>query len=133
MRDILSELETWIRDGELVALATVVQTWGSSPRRPGARMAMTASGKMTGSVSGGCVEAAVIEAGLASLRTGRAELLDFKVADESAWGLGLACGGAIQVLVKPLDVQVAQPLLSAVASSEPLADLMVVRGPEPLI
>lgn len=133
MREILPELRTWIRDGEPIALATVVQTWGSAPRPPGARMAMVASGRIAGSVSGGCVEAAVIEAALGALRTGRAVLLDFKVADETAWDVGLACGGAMQVLVKPLDEESSRSLLSAVESSVPLADLMVVQGPERLM
>lgn len=133
MRDLVSQLNKWIRDGESVALATVVHTWGSAPRRPGARMGITASGKITGSVSGGCVEAAVIEAGLRVIRTGHADLLEFKVADETAWAVGLACGGAIQVFVKPLDEQLAQSIASAIESSMPVADLMVVGGPEDLI
>lgn len=133
MRDILPQLRAWIEQGEPLALATVVQTWGSAPRRPGARMAITASGRIAGSVSGGCVEAAVVQAALEALETGRARLLDFHVTDDNAWQVGLACGGSLQVLVKPLDPQFALAVIAALDASFPLADLMVVQGPDALI
>jgi xanthine/CO dehydrogenase XdhC/CoxF family maturation factor len=102
MNEILATLEDWHADGEQIALATVVRTVGSSPRPVGAKMAITASQKMVGSVSGGCVEGAVSEEALEVLRTGRPKLLTFGVADEEAWAVGLSCGGTIEVFVEPL-------------------------------
>jgi xanthine/CO dehydrogenase XdhC/CoxF family maturation factor len=103
MDDILATLEAWRSDGEEIALATVVRTVGSSPRPVGAKMAVTATEKMVGSVSGGCVEGAVSEAALEVLRTRTPRLLTFGVADEEAWAVGLSCGGTIQVFVEPLE------------------------------
>ena len=103
MRDILADVDRWQKDGATVALATVIQTWGSSPRRAGPKMALTSDGQIIGSVSGGCVENAVYEAGIESLKTNRPQLLHFGVADETAWEVGLACGGSIDIFVKPLD------------------------------
>ncbi len=100
--DILSVATAWAAAGEAVALATVTQTWGSSPRPAGSRMAVTPSGRMAGSVSGGCIEGAVAEAALATLHSGRPALLDFGVTDEMAWDVGLACGGKVKVFVEPL-------------------------------
>jgi xanthine dehydrogenase accessory factor len=102
MNEILSTLEAWCADGEKIALATVVQTVGSSPRPVGAKMAITAGQKIVGSVSGGCVEGAVAEEALEVLRTGRPKLLTFGIADEEAWAVGLSCGGTIEVFVEPL-------------------------------
>jgi xanthine/CO dehydrogenase XdhC/CoxF family maturation factor len=102
MKDILPTLEAWREAGEDVALATVVRTVGSSPRPVGAKMAVTATEKMVGSVSGGCVEGAVSEEALEVIRTGRPKLLTFGVADEEAWAVGLSCGGTIEVFVEPL-------------------------------
>jgi len=103
MRDILSDIEHWQSEGKSSALATVVQTWGSSPRKIGSTMALTLDGKIIGSVSGGCVENAVFEAGVEALETKRPRLLHFGVADEIAWEVGLACGGSIDIFVNPLD------------------------------
>lgn len=103
MNDILPTLEHWRSSGETIALATVVRTVGSSPRGVGAKMAVTASEKMVGSVSGGCVEGAVSEEALEVLRTGRPKLLTFGVDDAEAWAVGLSCGGTIEVFVEPLD------------------------------
>ncbi len=100
MRDVLPALESWLRDpGKPLALATVVGTWGSSPRRPGARMVVDGDGRITGSVSGGCVEASVVETAREVMATGRPRLVGFRVSDESAWEVGLACGGALEVFV----------------------------------
>ncbi|MDD5371013.1 MAG: XdhC/CoxI family protein [Anaerolineaceae bacterium] len=103
MRDILSDLENWLSGHAAIALATVVRTWGSSPRGVGAKMAFTADGKITGSVSGGCVESAVFEVGVEVLSSGVPQLLHYGVTDEAAWEVGLACGGQIDVFVQPLD------------------------------
>ncbi len=102
MRGLLSELQRWRERGEAVALATVVKTWGSSPRPAGAKMVVNARGEMIGSVSGGCVENAVIEAALHVIQTGKPKLLTFGVSNEQAWEVGLACGGTIEVFVEKL-------------------------------
>jgi xanthine dehydrogenase accessory factor len=100
--DILAVAADWLAGGEQVALATVTQTWGSSPRPAGSQMAVTASGRMAGSVSGGCIEGAVAEAALEVLHSGAPRLLGFGVTDERAWEVGLACGGKVSVFVEPL-------------------------------
>ena len=100
--DILAVAETWQAEGEKVALATVTQTWGSSPRPAGSQMAVTLSGRMAGSVSGGCIEGAVAEAAQEAIRSGKPQLLDFGVTNERAWEVGLACGGKVKVFVEAL-------------------------------
>jgi xanthine dehydrogenase accessory factor len=102
MRDVLPDIQKW--DAQIpVCVATVVQTWGSAPRQIGAKLAFTPDYKLSGSVSGGCIEPAVIEAGLEVLRTNVPRLLHFGVADETAFEqVGLACGGSIEVFVEPL-------------------------------
>ena len=99
---ILSTAAEWQRAGRGVALATVVTTWGSAPRPVGAKLAIDDSGCMSGSVSGGCVEGAVVAAALEIIRTGQPRLLDFGVSDEQAWEVGLACGGRVQIFVEKL-------------------------------
>lgn len=101
-RDLLMLAAQWHQDGQGVALAFVTSIWGSAPRQPGALMVIRQDMQIAGSVSGGCIEGAVIEAGLASLESGRAEMLSFGVADETAWQVGLSCGGEISVLVIPV-------------------------------
>lgn len=103
MKDILPTVEMWQSRGDQIAIATVIQTWGSSPRAPGAKMAVNQKGEMVGSVSGGCVEGAVVEEARQVLKTGRPKLLHFGVADDTAWEVGLACGGNIEIFVERLD------------------------------
>ena len=103
MRDVLPQIEAWRSAGEAIALATVVETWGSAPRSVGAKMAVTAAGKIAGSVSGGCVEGAVVEAAAGVIKDGRARLLRFGVADDTAWEVGLACGGKVRVFVERVE------------------------------
>ncbi|OYV35018.1 MAG: xanthine dehydrogenase [Rhodospirillales bacterium 20-64-7] len=100
--DVLGTATAWHAAGEQVALATVTETWGSSPRPAGSRMAVTRSGKIAGSVSGGCIEGAVAEAALQTLESNQPKLLDFGVTNERAWEIGLACGGKVKVFVEPL-------------------------------
>ena len=100
--DVLRQAAAWREAGEQVGLATVTQTWGSSPRPAGSQLAVTVSGKMAGSVSGGCIEGAVAEAALQSIASGVPQLLDFGVTDERAWEVGLACGGKLKVFVERL-------------------------------
>ncbi|MCQ8241754.1 XdhC family protein [Rhizosaccharibacter radicis] len=92
----------WQRAGLGVALATVTETWGSSPRPAGSLMVVATDGRIAGSVSGGCVESAVAEAALQALQDRRPRLLGFGITDEDAWSVGLACGGSIKVLVQPI-------------------------------
>lgn len=133
MRDILPDLEKWRAGDQPIALATVIQTWGSSPRRAGAKMALTPDGKITGSVSGGCVESAVFEAGVDVLRSNRPQLLHFGVADETAWEVGLACGGSIDIFVKPLDMEFFVPLRSTWTDEKSGVLVTVIRGPAELL
>ncbi|HKX08849.1 MAG TPA: XdhC family protein [Stellaceae bacterium] len=101
--EILQQAATWKDQGKGVALATVVTTWGSSPRPVGAKLAVDQHGKFVGSVSGGCVEGAVIGEALEAIKDGKPRLLDFGVSNEQAWDVGLACGGKIQVFVERVE------------------------------
>jgi xanthine/CO dehydrogenase XdhC/CoxF family maturation factor len=100
--DVLSLATAWREAGEQVALATVTETWGSSPRPAGSQLAVTTSGKMAGSVSGGCIEGAVADAAMKTIASGVPQLLDFGVTNERAWEVGLACGGKLKVFVEKL-------------------------------
>ncbi len=129
MRDVSEAINTWLEGGERVALATVVQTWGSSPRQAGAKMAMTPAGAMVGSVSGGCVEGAVFEAAVEALAERQPRLLHFGVADETAWEVGLACGGSIDVFVQALEPGFFAALRPALDTGRTLAIATVVKAP----
>src|SRR5271156_1054885 len=93
--DVLSTAALWRAAGEQGAVVT--ETWGSSPRPAGSQLAVTKSGKMAGSVSGGCIEGAVADAAMKTIDTGTPQLLDFGVSHERAWEVGLACGGKVKV------------------------------------
>jgi xanthine/CO dehydrogenase XdhC/CoxF family maturation factor len=103
MREVLPDILRWQSDGENVALATVVKAVGSSPRRMGAKMAVSGSGAMSGSVSGGCVEADVVMHALEVLDSGEPRLIQYGISDEQAFDVGLACGGMIDVFIEPLE------------------------------
>lgn len=103
MREILHSLEQWQKEGKKIAVATVVKVYGSAPRPLGAKMAVSDAGEMVGSVSGGCVEGAVIQEALEVLQTGKPKLVPFGISDETAWEVGLACGGTIEVFVEPFN------------------------------
>lgn len=94
----------WVRAGRRTALATVVETWGSAPRPRGSQLAISEDAEMAGSVSGGCVEGAVVAEALEAIDDGRPRILDFGVSDEDAFAVGLACGGRIRVLVEPIAI-----------------------------
>ncbi|UCH61403.1 MAG: XdhC family protein [Anaerolineales bacterium] len=130
MQDILPDLQKWVNRDQTVAIATVISTWGSSPRKVGAKMAVNAQAEMTGSVSGGCVEGAVIEAALETIQTGQPQYLHFGVADETAWEVGLACGGMIDVFVQVLDKTIFAAQLEAIRGNQGFALLTCVKGPE---
>jgi xanthine/CO dehydrogenase XdhC/CoxF family maturation factor len=101
--DILAVAERWAGEDRKLALATVIETWGSAPRPEGSHLVVDADGRFEGSVSGGCVETAVIETALEVIRTGKPRVLEFGVSNERAWEVGLACGGRIQVYVEPIE------------------------------
>ncbi|MDX1388715.1 MAG: XdhC/CoxI family protein [Acidobacteriota bacterium] len=100
MRDVLPEIERWRDEGKRIAVATVVKVWGSAPRPLGSKMAVTSAGDMTGSVSGGCVEGAVVEEAQSVLQSGEPKLLRFGVTNEEAWAVGLSCGGEIEIFLE---------------------------------
>ena len=101
--DVLSIALNWRKAGQAAALATVVETWGSAPRPAGSQLACNARGQFVGSVSGGCVEVAVIEAAQEVMAGGPARVLEFGVSDDQAWSVGLACGGRIRVYVEAIE------------------------------
>jgi len=101
--DPLETARDWRDAGRGVALATVVSTWGSSPRPTGSQLAVDEAGAFVGSVSGGCIEGAVIQEAIAAIADGEPRLLDFGVTNEQAWEVGLACGGRVQVLVERVE------------------------------
>ena len=101
--DVLSEAALWREEGRDVALATVVQTWGSSPRPVGSHLAIDGNSNFVGSVSGGCIEGAVIHEALEVMQEGKPRILKYGVTHEMAWEVGLACGGQVHVYVERLD------------------------------
>ena len=101
--EILEQAAKWRAEGRGVALATVVKTWGSSPRPLGSKLAVDSGGAFVGSVSGGCVEGAVVTEALETIRDGKPRLLDFGVTNEQAWEVGLACGGKIEIFVERVE------------------------------
>lgn len=103
MRELLPAIDRWRAEEKRVALATVVKLYGSAPLPLGAKMAISSAGEMAGSVSGGCVESAVVQEALAMLDDGRPKLLRYGITDELAQSVGLACGGTIEVFVEPLE------------------------------
>jgi xanthine/CO dehydrogenase XdhC/CoxF family maturation factor len=100
--DVLETAAQWLGEGRKVALGTVVKTWGSAPRQAGSQIAVRDDGAFVGSVSGGCIEGAVIEEAVAAMQDGRIRNLEFGVSDETAWSVGLACGGRIEIFVEPV-------------------------------
>ena len=101
--DVLKTASSWLAAGKQVALATVVTTWGSSPRPAGSQLAIDGEGNFVGSVSGGCIEGAVVREALEVMADHSPRLLDFGVSNQQAWDVGLACGGKVQVFVESLE------------------------------
>ncbi|MBA1149489.1 XdhC family protein [Ectothiorhodospiraceae bacterium WFHF3C12] len=101
--ELLDAAAQWKREGRSVALATVISTWGSSPRPAGSMLAVDGDSRILGSVSGGCVEGAVVQEALEIMKDGRPRVLEFGVSDEDAWSVGLACGGTVRVYVERLE------------------------------
>jgi xanthine dehydrogenase accessory factor len=119
MRDVMTDVKAWLEQGDPVAVATVISTWGSAPRPAGSRMAISQSGKIAGSVSGGCLEGEVFEQAQAILTGKPAKLFHYGVSDDLAWTVGLSCGGEIDVLVEPL-APVHRDLISALEAERPV-------------
>ncbi len=103
MKEIIPDIDRWLASGEQVAVARVVGVEGSGPRDPGAAMAVSASGEVAGSVSGGCVEGAVVTEALEVLQSGQPRLRTFGYSDDEAFAVGLTCGGTLHILIEPLD------------------------------
>jgi xanthine dehydrogenase accessory factor len=103
LRDVLNDIERWRVAGRRVAVATVIEVQGSGPRGPGATMAVNEDGEVAGSVSGGCVEGAVVTTALEVLAEGTPRLCSFGYSDDEAFAVGLTCGGTISLFVEPLD------------------------------
>jgi len=103
IQDVLPLIDACRQRNEALAVATVVQTYGSAPRQVGAKLVVSASGAMAGSVSGGCIEGAVFQECQQTIKTGQPKLLTYGVSNEQAWEVGLACGGTIEVFVERLD------------------------------
>jgi xanthine dehydrogenase accessory factor len=101
--DVLTTAQMWLANGHQVALGTVVKTWGSAPRPTGSQIAVRDDGAFVGSVSGGCVEGAVIQEAQAAIGDSQIRKLEFGVSDEQAWSVGLACGGRIEIFVEPVE------------------------------
>lgn len=100
--DPLTQAEAWMGEGKEVAIATVIETWGSAPRPAGSHLVIDQDGNFFGSVSGGCVEGAVISEAVDVIASGNPKMLEFGVADETAWQVGLSCGGKIRVYLERL-------------------------------
>ena len=132
MKEILADLDRWRSGGERVAVARVVNLEGSGPRAPGAAMAVTAEGEVVGSVSGGCVEGAVVTESLEVIATGDRRIVTFGYSDDEALAVGLTCGGTVHLFVEPLDWgPVHDELRSDLATGSPAALATVVEGPGP--
>lgn len=133
MQDIIPDLDQWSSGGQQVALATVVDTWGSSPRPVGSKMGITASGGVSGSVSAGCVEGAVVEEGQAILRKGGIRLLHYGVSDDAAFEVGLMCGGKIEIFVRRLNAEFYPLLREAVVKGQAVVLVSVIAGADDIL
>ncbi|MEM7051619.1 MAG: XdhC/CoxI family protein [Acidobacteriota bacterium] len=131
MRDVRPEMDRWLAAEGRLARAMVTSVWGSAPRPPGGKMVVAPSGALAGSVSGGCVEGAVVEAAHEVLAGGPPRLLEFGVADEDAWAVGLSCGGRIEVFVEAIaaEDEIDRQLSAALAEDRLVAEATVLSGP----
>jgi xanthine dehydrogenase accessory factor len=121
MRDVLSTLERWVAEGQEIVVATVIERQGSAPRDPGASLAVNERGEVAGSVTGGCVEPAVIREAHEVLAGGAARIVRYGIADDEAFDVGLSCGGTVAILIFALDPALVAPVAEAVASDRPVA------------
>ncbi len=120
--DILTPLSFWLKEKKKIALATVISTWGSSPRPVGGQMAIDSNGEIIGSVSGGCIEGAVIAEGINSLCDGKTRIKDYGVSNDMAWEVGLACGGELRILIQPLQIEddIIYSIVESIKKREPI-------------
>ena len=132
MREILADLDRWQKAGEEIALATLVGVRGSAPRLPGARLAVTRSGGMAGSVSGGCVENDVFERAMAVLDSGQPATAEYGIADELGFEVGLSCGGTIEVLIEPFAADLAWDAVREAVETQRPAALAIGLAPDTL-
>jgi xanthine dehydrogenase accessory factor len=135
MDDIIDKLDRWRENDQEIAVTTVVETWGSAPRPVGSKMITTMSGGIAGSVSAGCVEGAVIQEAESVMSSGIPRLIEFGVADETAWEVGLACGGKIKVFIEPgfsLD-SIYDALRRNISNGVPFVTLTFLNGPNEII
>ena len=128
MRELLNVIDQWIKSDKKVALATVVNVYGSAPRQLGAKMAVNQDGLMAGSVSGGCVEGAVVTEALQIIKSKKSKLLHYGVSDEQAFSVGLACGGVIEIFVEPVDEKDFSQIKQDLESDRLFARVTVIRG-----
>ncbi len=133
MQELINAVNRWTEQGKATVIATVTETWGSSPRGVGAQMVVNMDGEMVGSVSGGCVEGAVVDTCMEVFRTGQHEYLHFGVADETAWEVGLSCGGKIDIFVRPLDKQLFDAWRTAWDKEQNFVIVSLIQGPDTLI
>lgn len=135
MDDIIDKLDQWRESNQEIAVTTVVGTWGSAPRPVGSKMITTMTGGIAGSVSAGCVEGAVIQEAVSVISSGKPRLIEFGVADETAWEVGLACGGKIKVFIEPgfsLD-SIYDTLKRNMSNGLPFVTLTFIEGPDEII
>ncbi|MFV1949485.1 MAG: XdhC family protein [Anaerolineales bacterium] len=130
MRDLLDQISEWLENGHSIALASVINTWGSSPRPVGAGMAVTQDGQIAGSVSGGCVEGAVIQAALEVIELKSPVRLHFGVADTDAWEVGLACGGEIEIFIRPFSSLDLKKWMVAFEAKRSFCSVMLIDSDE---
>ena len=133
MRELIDQIQSWLDEGKDLALATVIKTWGSSPRQAGSSMVVCEDGRIAGSVSGGCVEGAVVESAYEVIRSGKPKRLHFGVADERAWEVGLSCGGEIDVFVRPLTGDSHKTWQNALSAGGSTWIALVLEGEESLV
>lgn len=131
MKDIITDLDKWIDSGEeKIAIATVLKTYGSAPRGVGGKLAIGGEGRITGSISGGCVESSIIEEGLKTTYDSPPRVLHFETSDETAWDVGLPCGGTIDVLLEPLNREHLDFLRERVRTNERAYTVTVIGAPD---
>jgi xanthine dehydrogenase accessory factor len=135
MRDVLDKLDQWRQIEQEIAVTTVIETWGSAPRPVGSKMITTSKGGIAGSVSAGCVEGAVIQEALLVMETEKPKLIEFGVADDTAWEVGLACGGTIKVFIEPGFAlnSIYQTLADKIKQGESFVTITVLEGQENII
>lgn len=128
MREILRDLNTWKGEGKKVTVATVAKVYGSAPRPLGSKLATSSGGEVVGSVSGGCIEGAVIEEARTVMETGQAKLVKFGITDEQAWTVGLSCGGEIEVFLEPTASELYDELQRCIQEEQSVASCTVIAG-----